>query len=85
MSEASGVTREAQRKLNDRRGFVRARQRADVLEVLNDDLLDPLDIVQVEGQGAAAGLIDSLPAVLLPQAQELLALAQLGPGELTGQ
>lgn len=49
------------------------------------DVLHPLDVDHIEGQGPAAGLLETLRTVLLGQAHELLGLTQLGPGEVSAE
>jgi len=51
------------------------------IEALFDDGLDPADVDEVEVQGARAGGVESGAAVLVAEAQELLGLAEVGPGE----
>lgn len=51
-------------------------------EAAQDDPLDALDVHEVEGQGAPTCFIESLGAILLAQAQELLGLAQARPREV---
>lgn len=48
-------------------------------------VFDPLDVVELEVHGAAARGIQSFAAVLVAKPQQLLPLAQLGPGEVSGQ
>ncbi len=55
------------------------------VEARDHDLLDALDVEELEGQCPAAGGVESLEAVALGQAQELLRLAQLRPRERTGE
>jgi hypothetical protein len=50
-----------------------------------DDPLHASDVEQIEGQSAATGSVHPLSAVLVGQAQQLLRLAELGPGEVTGE
>lgn len=50
-----------------------------------EDLLDPPDVVELEEERSATGGIEPLTAVLVGQAQELLTLAKLRPGEVAGQ
>jgi len=52
---------------------------------VQDDPFDAVHVEQVEGQSALAGLVHSVATVLLGQAQEFLGLAQVGPGEGSGQ
>jgi hypothetical protein len=53
------------------------------LELVLHDLLDAPDVVEFEVEGPPAGGLEPRAAVLVGQPQELLALAQLGPGEVT--
>jgi len=50
-----------------------------------DDVLEPADVDQVEGEGAVASLFDALTSVLLAQPDELLRLAKLGPWDVAGE
>ena len=52
----------------------------ELVEVLEQDGLDAADVDEFEGQGPAAGEVETKPAVLGSQAKELLGLADLGPG-----
>jgi hypothetical protein len=58
----------------------------ELVQVLKQDGLDPKDVDELEGQGPAAGSIYAVPSVLGAQAEELLGLTELGPGDgSTGQ
>ena len=50
-------------------------------QALLDDLLQAADIDQLETERSCTGLIDPLATVLLGQAEKLLCLAELRPGE----
>jgi hypothetical protein len=54
-------------------------------EGVPDHALDPPDVHHVEGEGSSTGLVHALRAVAIAQAQELLGLAEVGPGEGSGQ
>ena len=54
-------------------------------EFVLDDLLDAPRVVELEVQRTPAGGVDTLAAVLVRQAQQLLRLAQLGPREVAGE
>lgn len=54
-------------------------------ERVEEEGLDPPDVDEVEDQGAAAGFFQSAGSVLLGQAQKLLRLTELGPGEVSGE
>lgn len=80
MGEAVGGTQEArgeQHELPARRLGVDL-----AFELVLDDLLDAAGVEQLEVHGPPAGSVDALAAVLVRQAQELLGLSQLGPGEV---
>jgi hypothetical protein len=62
-----------------------AREKLELLEVLAQDGFDAPDVDEVEGEGALTGDLEAMEAVLLAQAQELLALAELGPGHGAGE
>lgn len=49
------------------------------------DVFHPLDVDEIEGQGSAAGFLDTVGTILLGQAHELLGLTQLGPGKVSGE
>lgn len=49
------------------------------------DVLHPLDVDDLEGQGPDAGFLETARTVLLGQAYEFLGLAQLGPGKVSGE
>lgn len=49
------------------------------------DVLHPLDVDDIEGQGPAAGFLQAMRAVLLGQAHEFLGLTKLGPGKVSGE
>jgi hypothetical protein len=51
----------------------------------HQDAFDPEDIDQVEGQSAAASLLQPRSTILLGQAHQLLSLPELGPGEVAGE
>jgi hypothetical protein len=57
----------------------------ELVEVLEQDGLDAADVDELEGQGAAAGEVETKPAVLGTETKELLGLAQLGPGHGSGE
>lgn len=54
-------------------------------ECVEEDVLYPPDVDDVEGQGAAAGFFEPVGSVLLGQAQKLLSLPELGPGKVPGE
>lgn len=54
-------------------------------ECVEEDVLDPPDVDEVEGQGAAACFFEPVGSVLLGQAQKLLSLPELGPGKVSGE
>lgn len=49
------------------------------------DVLHPLDVDDLEGQGPDAGFLETARTVLLGEAYEFLGLAQLGPGKVSGE
>jgi hypothetical protein len=51
------------------------------IEGAEEDAVEAADVDQVEGEGSAAGRIETGGGVLLAEGEELLALAQLRPGE----
>ena len=56
-----------------------------LIEILEQDGLDAVDVDEVEGQGPAAGEVETKPAVFIAHAKELLSLADLGPGHGSGE
>lgn len=81
MSEAALGSQEPRRQQGDLtrglcRGFAQSSQQ---------DVLDPLDVDDLEGQGPDAGFLETAHTVLLGQADEFLGLTQLGPGKVSGE
>ena len=72
-----GVARKAGVE-EDLRGLVGVGRRSG--EAAEDDPFDALDVEEVEGERAATGPVETLASVFAAQAQELLGLAQAGPG-----
>jgi hypothetical protein len=57
----------------------------ELVELLEQDGLDAADVDELEGEGPAAGLVHAGPPVLGAEAEELLGLAELGPGDGPGE
>jgi hypothetical protein len=85
VGEALRAAQEAALDRDDRSVATLFGEEIELLEVLAHDGLDALDVEQLEGEGPPTGRLEAPRAVAVGEAQELLALAELGPRELTGE
>ena len=57
----------------------------ELVEILEQNGLDAVNVDEFKGQSAAAGEVETKPAVFTAHAKELLGLADLGPGHGPGE
>src|SRR5438876_392367 len=79
MVEASRGTQEAGGAQEDELPSGAGRRRG--REPLLEDDLDPADVDEIEVQRPLAGAVEARTAILVAEPQELLGLAEIGPGE----
>jgi hypothetical protein len=53
------------------------------VEALNEDTLDARDVDEIKGESPSAGAVQTGGSILVPQPDEFLGLAELGPGEVS--
>jgi hypothetical protein len=82
MDEALRSTQEAALDRDDPALAPFRGEEVELFEVLAHDGLDAFDVEELEGERSLTGLLQAVDAEAVDESQELLGLADLGPGQL---